>query len=142
MRLPRNSNGEGLRLNMTPFIDMMFILVVFFVATSRFQEAERDERIRLARSASKLPIATLSETLVINIDREGRWIVEGRERTVEELERIVREYRAERKDAEVVVRADVRGRIGPLAQAFEICHRLGLKAPNFAYENASGEGSR
>lgn len=142
MRLPRNSNGEGLRLNMTSFIDMMFILVVFFVATSRFQEAERDERIRLAKSASKLPIAARSDTLVINIDRDGRWIVDGRERTAEELEEIVRACRAERPEAEVVVRADIRGAVAPVAQAFEICHRLGFKAPTFAYESAPGESSR
>ncbi len=141
MRLPRGANGEGLRLNMTSFIDMMFILVVFFVATSRFQEAERDERIRLAKSASKLPISPLSDTLVINIDREGRWIVEGRERTLEELDRIVRTYGSERKDAEAVLRADVRGAVRPLAEASEICHRHGLKI-HFAYESAPGEGSR
>lgn len=138
MRLPRDSDGDGLRLNMTSFLDMMFILVVFFLATSRFQEAERDEKIRLAKTSSKLPIGTVSDTLIINIDRDGRWIVDGKSRTIEELEEIVRTRRAEKEDTVVVLRADVRGQVGPLSQATEICHRIGFKTPSIAYENTGG----
>ena len=142
MRLARDATGRGLTLNLTSFIDMMFILVVFFLATSRFQEAERDEKIRLAKSSSKLPIGTLSDTLIINIDKDGRRIVDGKPRTLEELEEIVRERREARQDAEVVVRADVRSHVGPLAEALEICHRLGFKTPNVTYENAAPSGAR
>ena len=142
MRLERSSSGDGTRLNMTSFIDMMFILVLFFLVTSRFAAEERDERIRLAKSASKLPITTISDTLVINIDEAGRWIVDGKARTLEELEEIVRARRAARESAEVVIRADVRGTIGPLSQAAEVCHRLGFKTPNIAYETVSGGTSR
>jgi len=123
---------------MTPFIDMMFILVVFFLATSRFHQDERDESIRLAKSRSTMPISTVSDMLVINIDQEGRTIVDGVARTIEELEEIVRARRAEKEDSEVVVRADVRAYVGPLAEALEICHRLGFKTPKVTYANAGG----
>jgi biopolymer transport protein ExbD len=142
VRLPRQASDGSLVLNMTSFIDMMFILVVFFLATSRFHQDEREEKIRLARSTSKLPIATITDTLVINIDADGRWIVDGKARSLEELEEIVRTRRSERPESEVVLRADVRAQIGPFAQAQEICHRLGFKTPNFAYENAGLEGGR
>jgi biopolymer transport protein ExbD len=140
--MERERTGRGLTLNLTSFIDMMFILVVFFLATSRFQEAERDEKIRLARSSSKLPISTLTDTLVINIDKDGQRIVDGKTRTLEELEEIVRRRREEGADSEVVVRADVRARVGPLAEALEICHRLGFKTPNVTYEDAGGSSER
>ena len=141
MRTARDESDRVVGMNMTSFIDMMFILVIFFLATSRFQEAERDEKIRLARSASKLPISTLSNTLIINVDQAGRHIVDGKPRTIQELEEIVRLRHAEREDTEVVLRADVRGLVGPLAEALEICHRLGFKNPSVTYES-SGPGSR
>ena len=43
MRVRRTTEHESIAPNLTTFIDMMFILVVFFIATSRFHEAERDE---------------------------------------------------------------------------------------------------
>jgi len=135
MRVRREeSSEEGFVPNLTPFIDMMFILIVFFLATTRFQEAERDESIRLAQSRSSMPISTPSNVLVINIDEDGQTIVDGRPRALEELEKIVRERRRD-EDCEVVVRADLRGQVGPLAEALEICHRLGFKTPNITYAN-------
>ena len=44
MRVRRTTEHESIAPNLTTFIDMMFILVVFFIATSRFHEAERDGR--------------------------------------------------------------------------------------------------
>ena len=126
---------------MTSFIDMMFILVTFFLVTSRFQEAERDEAIRLAKSRSTLPISTLSDTLVINVDKDGRNIIDGKPRTLAELEEIVRARKSQRQNLEVVVRVDRRGLFEPVADALEVCHRLGFKTPNLSYEIVD-DGSR
>ena len=115
MRVPRDEPSEEIFLNLTAFIDMMLVLVIFFLATSRFHEEERDEAIRLAKSSSSLPIATVSDTVVINIDKDGRRIVDGRARTQEELEEYVRSRRAQSEDTEAVARGDVRGYYGPVA---------------------------
>ncbi len=133
MRVRRDRSSNGVMPNMTPFIDMMFILVVFFIATSRFHEAERDESVRLAKSRSDMPIGTVSELLVINIDKDGQKIVDGRVRALDELEQIVRERHAAKPDGDVVVRPDVRGLVGPLVETIEICVRVGFKYPNIAY---------
>ena len=138
MRLERRSSGQALALNMTSFIDMMFILVTFFLVTSRFQEAERDEAIRLAKSRSTLPITTRSDTLVINVDKDGRWIVDGKPRSLVELEEIVRARKAQKQNAEVVLRVDHRGDRAPVLEALEVCHRLGFKIPNITFENVDG----
>lgn len=134
MKVPRDEPSEDVLLNLTAFIDMMLVLVIFFLATSRFQQEERDESIRLASTRSKLPISTVSDLLVINVDKDGRKIVGGRSRTLEELEAIVRARRTENANAEVVIRVDVRARVLAEREVTEICHRLGFKSPNIAYE--------
>jgi biopolymer transport protein ExbD len=135
MRIRREDEGEGGSPNMTPFLDMMFILIIFFLATSRFQQEERDEQIRLVKSRSTLPIATASELpVVINIDREGHKRIDGRVRTLEEIEEFIRARRARQPDVDVVLRADKRALVEHLAEALEICHRLGVKTPNVSYQ--------
>ncbi len=140
MRVPRDESGDEVGPNMTPFIDMMFILVIFFLATSRFHQEERDESIQLARSRSTMPISTVTDMLVINVDKDGRKIVDGKVRTLDELTEIVRARRAEKADAEVVIRADNRAFVWQLQEAQEVCHRLGFKTPRIAYENTGGGG--
>lgn len=141
MRTHRDDSSEEVGPNMTPFIDMMFILVIFFLATSRFHAEERDERIRLAKSKSTMPIATVSDMLVINVDKDGRKIVDGKVRTMEELEAIVRARRSSKPDAEVVIRGDERVPFGKVHEAVDVCTRNGFKAPHVAGQNAAGEGT-
>lgn len=143
MRIRREEQSDEVFLNLTAFIDMMLVLVIFFLATSRFHEEERDERIRLARSKSTMPIAaTSSDLLVINVDKDGRKIVDEKVRTLEELDEIVRARKAVKPDSDVVIRADERAFIGQLGEAHDICVRHGFKNVSFAYTSAGAPAKR
>jgi biopolymer transport protein ExbD len=134
MRISRDDDDAGLGPDMTPLLDMMFILIIFFLATSRFQAEERDAEIRLVTSRSATPLPTVSENLVINIHEDGRKKVDGRFLELEELEEFLRQWREEHPDADVVVRSDVRGVVVHTAETLEICHRIGITIPNVSYE--------
>ena len=133
MKIRRDEEGSAPGPNMTPLIDMLFILIIFFLATSRFQAEERDEEIQLVETRSELPISTPRDLLVIDIDREGRKKVNGVEKTLEELEEIIRERIEEHRESEVVLRSDRRALVAHLMETTEICHRLGLEAPKITY---------
>lgn len=133
MNLRREPQREKSSLNLTPLIDMLFILIVFFLATSRFQQDERDEKVKLVQSRSKLPIATANDLLVIEVLESGEKRVHGETKTLEELEKIIRERVERSAGAEIVIRADRRARVGHLQETTEICHRLGLETPKIAY---------
>lgn len=137
MRIPRQKTATGASPNMTPLLDMMFILIIFFLATSRFQQEERDETIQLVKSRSTLPITPVTDLLVINIDREGNRTVDGKPRNLEEVETLIRDRLRERPETEVVVRADRRALVRYLDETLEICHRLGIKFPKRPFEATS-----
>ena len=54
MKLPQTSNDNSLELKMTPMIDVVFLLLVFFVWTSSFELPEFD----LPGSLAELPMGT------------------------------------------------------------------------------------
>ena len=122
---------------MTPLLDMMFILIIFFLATSRFRAEERDEAIRLVKSKSNIAIPTVSDTLVINVAEDGTKIIDKRERSLEEVEEFVTKWREEHPEAEVVVRADREARVKHVQAVQEICHRLGMATSNISYTSGS-----
>ncbi|HLU48064.1 MAG TPA: biopolymer transporter ExbD [Planctomycetota bacterium] len=137
MNLRRDPGRAQASFNLTPLLDMLFILIVFFLATSRFQEDERDEAIRLVESRSKLPIATATDLLVIEVLASGEKRVHGQAKSLEEIEEILRERIAQKKGSDVVIRADRRALVGHLQETTEICHRLGLETPKIAYAQGS-----
>lgn len=53
MKMPRQRLGEPLEVKMTPMIDVVFLLLIFFIWTSSFQEPEFD----LPSSLAQVPAA-------------------------------------------------------------------------------------
>ncbi len=79
----------GLKFNMTPMIDIVFLLLVFLLATSRFRPLEAKLPMELPTpQAGEMARFTLVEPLVISLysqDEGMRLILEGREFTYDDV---------------------------------------------------------
>ena len=90
MRIPVRSQKRGLRFNITPLIDVVFLLIIFFLVASHFVRNEKLEAV-------ELPAATQSEAdredsprrLVVTITSNERLVVAGREVDLPELEQMI-----------------------------------------------------
>ncbi len=72
MKLQRQET-EDPKLDITPLIDVVFLLLIFFMVTTTFQK-EAQLRIEIPR-ADQQPTATQPETLEIIIDSQGRYFM-------------------------------------------------------------------
>ena len=59
--------------------------------------------------------------MVINVARDGRVLVDGREVTVEALRQKLKAAAARDKDQEVLIRGDRKSQFGVVAQVFDAC---------------------
>ncbi len=66
---------------MAPLIDVVFLLLVFFMLTSSFAPPSLPLTLPKARAAGEVP----RPAPVVSIDREGRMALDGREVTLETL---------------------------------------------------------
>lgn len=64
-------------LSITPLIDVVFLLLIFFLVSSRFSEEERELDLNLPSVTEALPSSMQPDEIVINIDREGRFFIDG-----------------------------------------------------------------
>ena len=71
-RLERDSSIE---LSMTSMIDVVFLLLIFFLVSSRFSEEERELDLNLPSVTEALPASAQLDELVVNIDAEGRYFI-------------------------------------------------------------------
>lgn len=74
MRLPA-SEAEIDSPNMTPVIDMVFLLLIFFLCATRFDQEERELTAVLPEVVQAEPLSMPPQELVVNITREGRYMV-------------------------------------------------------------------
>ena len=94
-------------LTITPLIDVVFLLLIFFLVASRFSEEERQLDLNLPSVSEAMSVTAPINEIVINIDAQGQFFIDGAFRQVEQVEQILTRARSNNPLSQaVVIRAD------------------------------------
>ncbi|HBB74725.1 MAG TPA: biopolymer transporter ExbD, partial [Planctomycetaceae bacterium] len=92
VRIDKGRLGVG--LDMTPMIDIVFLLMIFFLVATRLDEDARSLDVVLPQAAAARPLTSRPSELVITIDRDGACFVGSRPATLEEVRLLLRQAAA------------------------------------------------
>jgi biopolymer transport protein ExbD len=111
MRIDKPTSTGVVSVNMTPMIDMVFNLLIFFILTSQFVKLEVENVVLPPSSTATTKDYTIYRNVVINVvnrDGAGEVIVFGKVMTPQELTDHLRELKesAEGHQMNVILRAD------------------------------------
>jgi biopolymer transport protein ExbD len=131
----RRARRQGVELNIAPLIDMVFILLIFFLVTTSFV---RETGVEVERPTAQSAFTQESATLLIAITRENRIVIENRTVEPGAVRVHVERAMAENPDGAVVIVADRGSSTGTAVAVLDACKLAG--AENVAL--AAAEGSR
>ena len=114
---------EQVEINLTPVIDMVFLLLIFFLVATKFADIERDVRIRPPSSQNARPITAIPEELVINVTEDGRILLAGRERTIGEIDRLLKAATKANPHQAVVIRGDKNSVLHVAVSILDLCEK-------------------
>ena len=106
MKLPPSELDIGLP-NMMPLIDLVFVLLIFFLMASRFEQEERELKVALPEVVEAQPLAMTAE-LVVNITAEGKYVVAHQPYGEEQLAALLEQTRRNNPQQAVLIRGDGR----------------------------------
>ncbi|MCG3128088.1 MAG: hypothetical protein CHACPFDD_02962 [Phycisphaerae bacterium] len=129
MLLKVPAETDALALDMTPMIDAVFNLLIFFLVASSFQQIEREMQIALPEARAAGPLSAALREIVVNVDADGRIIVNSRTLAPEELDALVREAVAANPEQKVAIRGDRSAAYEKVARALDICKHAGVQQP-------------
>jgi len=124
-----NEPDNGIAIELTPLIDMVFLLLIFFLVATTFHQTEREMQIALPAAASAGPISTALREIVINVDQDGQIIVSGRRIEPEDLQALVTEAIAANPEQKVTVRGDRTTAYANIVRVLDICKGAGVQEP-------------
>ena len=124
----RDAESEA-GLDMTPMIDTVFNLLIFFLVAGSFQQAEREMNIALPFASSSAPISAALREIVVNVDAEGRMIVAGRNVEDEQLRALIQEAVTVNAEQKVTVRGDRSTAYANVVRVLDICKHAGIQEP-------------
>ncbi len=113
-------------LSLTSMIDVMFLLVIFFMVGTKFSDTERNMSVKVPQVAAAGPLAPAPEKRVINVYRDGRIMLDRQEVTLAELKAKLSEAHSQYQKLGVVVRGDSQGAYQNVADVLATCRAAGI----------------
>ena len=124
IRYTRGSRSRKSEINMTPLIDMVFILLIFFIVTTSFvREAGVDVQRPSAQSAETKEKANV----LLGLTADGQIFVEGRALDIRAVRAYMERFLAETPEGSVVIVADRESMTGNTVQVLDQCRLAGVK---------------
>lgn len=123
----RQSPGDDPEVNLTPLIDVVFILLIFFMVSTTFQK-ESEIKIELPEASGE-PLEERKEQLEIVIDGDGRYFIDEQQVVNTELgtlKKAIQKFLGEQNDIPVVIRADRTTPYEAVIRAMDATAQLGL----------------
>ena len=113
-------------LNLTPLIDVVFLLLIFFLVATQFSQDDQQLPIKLPSAQSAVPMTIEPEELVVR----------GQGVDLATLEGILRQALADNPVQQtVVLRGDKRVEFQTIVSLVDLCNRL--KIPSYRFTTAS-----
>jgi len=113
-------------------VDIVFILVFFFVTTQLFSQWETEMDITLPTARTGTLPQRLPGEIIINITRDGSYVVNARRLTESELGTLLHRLASLFPGQPVVIRADRRARYGEIIRVLDLCRDADIWNISFA----------
>lgn len=136
MRVRTHDPAAELSLNLAPMIDVVFLLLIFFMVATTFAQQEKEMSLDLPTAESGDEAQNNPEEIVINLLSDGRMRVMGEDVAEEALESML--VRAARSNPEtpVTIRGDRDVVLQRVVSVMDACRRAGLTDIGIVHEDA------
>ena len=132
MRIPTQVRSRGIGFNITPMIDVVFLLIIFFLIASYLAQTENTEDVELAAAATGQSEAEdASRRMVVTVTAEERYLYGTRDISAVDFSLLVQAEKAEHPDIEVRIRADRRVPYRLVEPLLTACAQAGITKVNF-----------
>lgn len=110
-------------INVVPYIDVMLVLLVIFMITAPL--LSQGVKVDLPKAAAQPVDSQDRETLVVTVDREGRYFLDDRRIAPDELRRKVAAILRARPQTPVLIRGDRQSNYGEVVKAMTLLQSAG-----------------
>lgn len=119
---------------MTPLIDMVFILLIFFIVATSFV---RESGVEVDRPQAASATTKKNVSMVIGVTSSGRIYIEGHEIDIQNIKGRMESFLAEVPGGSVVIAADKSCPTGITIKVLDSCRLAGVK--NLSVAATAGE---
>lgn len=127
----RNRESDEAEINITPMLDIVFIMLIFFIVTTSFV---KEKGIEVSRPSSTPPkeIKKNKGPIVVKIDANGNITMKGRLLDRKAVEANLERAKAEKPDSALIIAAHPDAHTDALVTILDAAEAVGVASVNVA----------
>ena len=123
-------------LTLTPLIDVVFLLLIFFLVATQFAQDDEQLPIQLPTASNALPMTLEPEELVISVGEDGTYVAQGKRLAIRDIENVVRQAVADNPQRQtVIIRGDRGVPFQHVVALLDLMHQLKVPSYRIAAED-------
>ncbi len=122
----KTHHDEQPALNLTPMIDVVFLLIIFFMVGTKFSELERNIDLQVPEVSDRGALTDGPQRRLINVYRDGEITLDQRTVTLQELTNRLQTAHRQYSDLGVIVRGDAASPFQNVAGVLNACKQAGV----------------
>ena len=131
--LRRNNRTES--VNMAPLIDLVFLLLIFFMVTTSFV---KETGIDVERPAASTAVLKEKGNILIGVSKDGQIYLDRKQIDVRSVRAHIERCLAENPEGTVIIVGDRNSHTGVVVQVMDQCRLAGAKNVSIATSKAAG----
>jgi len=138
----KTSRDDSPSINLTPMIDIVFLLIIFFMVGTKFSElteAERHIDLQVPSVADATTLTSAPKKRVISVFRDGSISLDDETVTIEQLKRKLVSAKNQYSKIGVIVRGDATSYYQNVADVLAACHSVEILDLQVAVRVAKNE---
>ena len=124
VRIQRHRRSKPAEINMAPLIDMVFILLIFFLVTTSFV---KESGVFIERPVAKSAVTKEKVQMLVEITADGMVYIEGNPIDIRSIRSRMKRFLVETPGGSVVIAADRDSRTGRTIQVLDECRLAGVQ---------------
>ena len=141
MKFRNVSKIEPIPLQLAPLIDVLLLLLLFFIITMNLSQRETEMGIKVP-AADEGQVSTNRQVgeIVVNVRKDGTIVVEGATMNEEQLLAKLKLIASVHKDQAVIYRGDKGSTYEHTIKVMDVCRKAGIWNVSFATRPPEDEG--
>ncbi len=130
--MPKKTRSEGCEVDMTPMIDVVFQLIIFFIVTIQMEKNYKEDiELEDAKFGPEITSKQNPRTLVVEVDRKGRISMQAVNLSRQQFRSILVNRFKNYGVFPVLIRGDKRTKHSDIRWVMDTCAATGLWKINF-----------
>jgi biopolymer transport protein ExbD len=129
-------------LNLTSMIDVLFLLIIFFMVATKFDEMERNIQVAVPQVKEAGNDASPPKPLVVTVNADGTYELDGKSVSEAELSKRLAAARMPLTEPTVVIHGDAKCAFQHVATALGACRQAGISELGITVRIASRDSGQ